>query len=495
MNISIITLKAILRQLNLQMSDKAITKNERISKATLLKIRKNVASTGLSLSELLEKQESEIKELFQITKYEKTCKKSLISFTHLEMIKMDIKVCFNTEFELLNSYSNLLQKEEPKKVQVSGVGVFDTNGKILPLVSQYLSYQCKHEKIAIQSASTYGKNITYFLQYIRSREDYDINESDDVFLIIPTFVIQEYLSHLSRIGLSSSTIRNRDATLRAFFEFLCNPINILFVHRTDNPYQNGYLSKSPKRTRIESCTLDELSVLINSTQLERERILLQFLFDSGLRRSELPRVTLEDIDNAFRFNSEKFIAKTHDNPVSSEYLPLAVKGSKGRGNEIKPRWTLISISTLMRIQKYHASPLYKKYARRFKNPTTTPAFLNADGTAYTPVSINKLLERVSRRAIRNGLLNRMISPHKLRHGNAYAILQSNDLGSDYLDRLVIVQKNLGHNNLDTTQMYTSIPQEIYNAMCDENGEFLTRAEKMKRLTEETQLKIKIGEKK
>lgn len=63
------------------------------------------------------------------------------------------------------------------------------------------------------------------------------------------------------------------------------------------------------------------------------------------------------------------------------------------------------------------------------------------------------------------------------------------MGSDYLDRLVILQKNLGHNHLNTTQIYTSIPQDIYNSMCDEKGDLLTRAEKMKRLSEKTQLKI------
>jgi len=220
-------------------------------------------------------------------------------------------------------------------------------------------------------------------------------------------------------------------------------------------------------------------------------VLLQFLYDSGLRRSELPRVTLEDFWNAANFNSEKFIANDSDQPIQANYIPLEVKGSKGRANQIKPRWTLISSATIKRIQKYHASLLYKKYARKYTTPAETPAFFNANGTPFTPSSITKLLERVSKRAIKQGRLQRIISPHKLRHGNAYAILQSNDLGTDYLDRLVIVQKSFGHNHLSTTQMYTSIPQDIYNSMCDENGELLTRAEKMERLSKATQLKFGI----
>lgn len=407
---------------------------------------------------------------------------------------MDVNVCPNIELDLSKSFlhSQISKFTSEQKVKVNGTGVFDDNGKILPLISEYLSYQSKHAKISYKSAETYGKNLTYFLKYIRDRSDYEDDETDEVFITVPGYVIQEYLTFLSlEEGKESTTVRNRDATIRAFIEYLCEPTENRGPLREDNPYCNGYLSKAPKRNPIISCTLDDLVALIESTSFERERVLLQFLYDSGLRRSELPRVTLEDFRNASNFNSEKFIARDSDQPIHADYIPLKVKGSKGRGNEIKPRWTLISSATINRIKKYHASPLYKKFARKYLHPADTPAFFNAQGTPYTPSSIDKLLERVSKRAMRQGLLYRMISPHKLRHGNAYAILQSNDLGADYLDRLVIVQKNLGHNQLDTTQMYTSIPQDIYNNMCDEHGELLTRAEKMRRLSEQTQLKIGI----
>lgn len=407
---------------------------------------------------------------------------------------MDIKVCTDIELDLSESclISKTLNLSLDQIVKVNGVGVFDDNGKILPIISEYLSYHSNHEKISYKSAATYGKNLTYFLNYIRTRPEYDNNESDEVFITVPGYVIQEYLTFLiSEDNKSSSTVRNRDATIRAFIEYLCSPTEDREPLREDNPYSNGYLSKVPKRTQINSCSLDDLSILIESTNSERERVLLQFLYDSGLRRSELPRVTLQDFQDTRRFNSESFISSNTDQPIHANYVPLKVKGSKGRGNQIKPRWTLISSATIKRVQKYHASPLYKKYARKYLKPSETPAFFNSKGTPYTPSSINKLLERVSKRAIKHGRLNLMISPHKLRHGYAYAILQSNDLGADYLDRLVILQKNLGHNQINTTHMYTGIPHDIYNSMCDENGDLLTRAEKMKRLSEKTQLKIGI----
>lgn len=407
---------------------------------------------------------------------------------------MDVRVCSNIKLDLSQSclHSQIPNLTLEQTVKVTGVGIFDDDGKILPLISEYLSYECKHEKIAYKSAGTYGKNLTYFLKYIRSRPDYEDDETDEVFITVPGYVIQEYLTFLTlNGGKESSTVRNRDATIRAFIEYLCSPTEDREQLRKSNPYSNGYLSKAPKRTPIDPCTLDDLVILIESTFFERERLLLQFLYDSGLRRSELPRVTLEHFKNAINFNSEKFITCDSDQPIHVNYAPLEVNGSKGRGNEIKPRWTLVSTATIQRIQKYHASPLYKKYARKYTSPAETPAFFNAEGTPYTSKSISKLLERISKRAMEQGLLTQTISPHQLRHGNAYAILQSNDLGSDFLDRLVIVQKNLGHNQLSTTQMYTSIPQDIYNSMCDENGDLLTRAEKMKRLREQTQLKIGI----
>ncbi|HCI76901.1 MULTISPECIES: tyrosine-type recombinase/integrase [unclassified Psychrobacter] len=407
---------------------------------------------------------------------------------------MDVKVCSDTKLDLsesclLNEIPNLSLN---KTVTVNGVGVFDDDGKILPLVSEYLSYRTKHQIISYKSAVTYGRNLSYFLSYIRSRTDYNDSESDEVFITVPKYVIQEYLTFLIREDdKSSSTVRSRDETIHAFIEYLCSPTEDRDKLRQDNPYSDGLLSKPPKRTPISSCTLDDLFILIKFTDSERERALLQFLYDSGLRRSELPRVTLQDFKDINNFNSEKFISCDNDQPIHADYAPLKVKGSKGRGNQIKPRWTLLSLATIKRVQKYHASPLYKKHARKYVDPSETPAFFNAKGTPYTPSAINKLLERISERAIKKGCLDRSISPHKLRHGNAYAILQSNDLGADYLDRLVIVQKNLGHNHLHTTQIYTSIPQDIYNSMCDENGDLLTRAEKMRRLSEQTQLRIGI----
>lgn len=75
MNISIRTLRACLRQFNLQMSNAAISRNERVSQKILCKIKKIAESTDFSILELLEQEDNELKNLFQIRQLKKRGRK------------------------------------------------------------------------------------------------------------------------------------------------------------------------------------------------------------------------------------------------------------------------------------------------------------------------------------------------------------------------------------------------------------------------------------
>nr|WP_238336613.1 tyrosine-type recombinase/integrase [Vibrio sp. S12_S33] len=237
-----------------------------------------------------------------------------------------------------------------------------------------------------------------------------------------------------------------------------------------------------------------------SSKYERERLILQFIFDSGVRRSELGRINLSDIQEALRFTESQLWGVSKDQAISpSGYIPIIIAGSKGKSRQIKPRVAVVSIATLNRIKAYHASPLYKKYARKYdyrRHPELTPAFLNSHGERINAKSIDNLLEKLSNKALANGRILKLISPHKLRHGYAYEVLNSKDFGDDYLDRLVNVSKTLGHSKIETTQnTYTRIPVDIYQKMLDKDGEVLTKAKKMELLTKRTKIKILIGDRK
>jgi len=238
-----------------------------------------------------------------------------------------------------------------------------------------------------------------------------------------------------------------------------------------------------------------LTKLIEQSSSERERLIIQFIFDSGIRRSELQNITKQDIIDAIEFNSQKLISRQTDTPIISPYAPLSVQGVKGRHNNTKQRMTLVSRAVLDRISRYHASPLYKKYSRKYAPNSETPAFFNAEGRPITPKCLSKLLDRLSKRALKSSELAKPISPHKLRHGYAYDLLQSPDIGQTYVDRLAVVQKSLGHAYLSSTEVYTRIPLELYKNISDSKSELITKAERMERLVKITQLKIAIKDKK
>jgi integrase/recombinase XerC len=380
---------------------------------------------------------------------------------------------------------------------VTAVGLFDLNERLVPLPSEYLSRAVQSASLALESAETYGRNIGYLLEYLKATPLFKTSSYDEILLSVTQQGIAKYFVHLREVeGLTSTTIRNRDGCYMALFnDFLCVGQKHLPAPRLDNPYAGGFISPAPKKNLVTPCSLQDLKFLIQSTVSERERCLVQTIFDAGLRRSEVGRVTLGAVNKALGFSRANFVAEDEADWVHPDYCPLYVDGSKGRGNESKPRYSIVSKATLERIKRYHATPLYRKYARRYELADATPCFFNSEGGPFNADAISKLLERLSNRAIKNRRIERTIAPHKLRHGHAYEILSSPDLGNSYLDNLIRAQMSLGHERNTTTEVYTRIPQDIFRMLNPTTGEIPTKAKNMADLVAETELKIRLGDKK
>jgi len=410
---------------------------------------------------------------------------------------MDVSVAYSKEIDLskslLNEESNFACiSASLEKSEATGVVILNSELKVLPLISHYLTFELKYNNISDGSAKTFGKNLGYFVDYLNSHKHYKHYKYDSALLDIQEHTIKEYFVGLKSEGLSSQTIRNRDATLQSFFtKYLCSPRGNRAELRKDNPYHNGLLSGAPKSKQIEMCSQDELIALLRCTPHERERALLQFMYDSGVRRSEIPRVNKSHIEIAVNSNRNRLIVDDDTISIPSDYSAVHIDGSKGRYREIKPRNTIVSRETLLRVVRYHSTPLYRSKSRKFGSEK--PAFLNAEGKPYNSSSISKLLDRLSKRAIKRNLLKRPISPHMLRHGFAGAVLRSPDLGRDAIDRLVIVQRCLGHAKLETTQVYTSLPFDIYGTLMNSDGELLTRCQVMSRVWNVTKKVIRLND--
>jgi integrase/recombinase XerD len=408
---------------------------------------------------------------------------------------MRVEVIDNYEFDLSDSVLRTeLDCSEFDRSRLGseygkGAIVLDDDMQVLPMVSEWLSYEVRYNKMSIGTAKTYGKNIGYFLSYLHNMPLFKKHKQDEAFFDVEVHTILEYNTYLKdQLGLATTTIRNRDATLMNFFNnFLCDSRGNKPSLRQDNPYDDGLISASAKSKLVEMCSVDELIGLLLSTESERERCLIQYMYDSGVRRSEVCTITKDQFTSALNFERKVLIIDDNTISLPSNYKPFFINGVKGRRRETKPRNTIVSEHSLMRVKRYHSSPLYRKSSRKFGgNP---PAFLNAKGGRYTPSAISKLLQRLSKRALKRGYIKRSIHPHMMRHGFAGSVLRSPDLGKDAVERLMTVQLCLGHAFLSTTQIYTSLPYDLYGHLCNEDGEVLTRHEIMGLVNKRTKLKI------
>ncbi|EXF95196.1 integrase [Pseudomonas fluorescens HK44] len=383
-------------------------------------------------------------------------------------------------------------------VKVTGCGLIDDDEQLLPLVSSYL---CRNYRNILKSDKTvlsYARRISYLLQDQKTKPEYENSRRDDLLLSIGLGNLEVYLGRLDGAGYAPKTVQGRDAAYHHLFSsHLCISLCGKPPLRTDNPYEHGPIRPGKANTRaiVQPCSMLELEQLILHAHSERERCMLQLIYDSGIRESELPRITLQHIRDALEYQKLQYVSADSNIPVNADYSPLHVQGSKGKKNNIVPRITLVSRTTLERIENYHRTPLYHRFSQRIRDPEKTPAFFNSHGKPYITKSVEKLFERVSERARKSGKIKRKISAHKFRHGSAYLLLTSPDLGKDYFERLGMLSIGHGHSHTTTTEGYTQIPHDIYQKLCKPDSLLKTKCGEMHVLRERTTRRIKTGDKK
>jgi integrase/recombinase XerD len=236
-------------------------------------------------------------------------------------------------------------------------------------------------------------------------------------------VISEYLATRKKGGLAASSIKLIVVALKIFFRFLSG---------------KGAVERDPTETltlpRIERFlpeTLNELQVeqLIESIETKhplglRDRAIVELLYASGLRISELANARLENL------NFEERILRVTGKGNKMRLVPVGRKACEALTAYISAeRPTLL------------------------KPRSGSEIFLSSRGTKLTTVRIWQI---VKERARRSGL-EANIYPHLLRHSFATHLLSN---GAD----LRIIQEMLGHADISTTQIYTHVDQQRLKAV-------------------------------
>ena len=235
--------------------------------------------------------------------------------------------------------------------------------------------------------------------------------------------IRRYMAELGENHYSKSTTARKLATLRSFYKFL-----VKRDHVSSNPVVSIKTPKQDKKLP-KFLEYEEVVRLLNTPPANtclgaRDRAILEVLYSTGMRVSELVSLNMDDVD------------------FLSEVIHVRGKGKKER---ICP----ISSSALQSIQNY-----IEFRNRRMANDSTFDSrvlFANKHGQRLSTRSVRRKMDKY---LVEAGL-DPAISPHTLRHSFATHMLNN---GAD----LRSVQELLGHQSLSTTQIYTHISTSHMN---------------------------------
>ncbi|MBK0348573.1 tyrosine recombinase XerC [Aerococcaceae bacterium zg-ZJ1578] len=277
------------------------------------------------------------------------------------------------------------------------------------LIESFIDYLTNERRYSDHTVTAYRKDLYDFYQFLEQTGDTSIH-------LIDYQDMRLYLARMNELQLSSNTIARKLSSLRSFFKYAMREDAIDY-----NPLELIHY-KSKKQRLPEFFYEEEMTQLLDTAyQLDtdtivRDRAILELLYGSGLRVSELCHLQLKQVNQAVQM------------------IRVIGKGNKER---IVP----MSDSANAAIKLY-----VKEWRPRYLTQDNIGhLFITEKGQPLRSEQVRKILESLKQAA---GLHVSMY-PHKLRHTFATHLLNN---GADMRS----VQEMLGHENLSSTQIYTHL---------------------------------------
>ena len=281
----------------------------------------------------------------------------------------------------------------------------------------YLEYLAVEKGLASNTIQSYARDLRSFLGFLK-REKLVWTAAREEDLV-------RFIHAESRAGLSARSMARRISALRSFFRFL-----VLSGFLKKNP-ASQLTSPSTWLSLPKVLTVKEVEALLDATdetkpQGLRDRAMLEVLYGSGLRVSELASIKPPDLN------------------LDDGFLVCRGKGGKER------------IVPVGRAACGFVARYLREVRPRFEAGPSPFLFLTRRGRGFTRQGLWKLLKGYARKAG----LSAKISPHVLRHSFATHLLER---GAD----LRSVQLMLGHSQITTTQIYTHVSRERLRRVYDQ----------------------------
>ena len=286
-------------------------------------------------------------------------------------------------------------------------------------LKEYIYYLKVNKNLSKNTIEAYERDISNYLDFIET--NYNSFKPKD---LRPNY-LKNYLNKLVREDLKKSSERRKLSAINSFNDYMLKKglISIDQKSKVSNP-------KLEKRLPVV-LTISEVNALIDASKGDkpidfRNYAMIMVLYGSGLRISELTELNIGDIH------------------LNNRIVNVFGKGSKER---------IVPLNN----ETINALKMYILDYRRLLNPKDKDAvFINKSGERISRVGVFKIIKELSAKA---GIL-KDISPHTLRHTFATHLLEG---GAD----IMVVKELLGHEDIQTTELYTHISKKMIFNKYDE----------------------------
>jgi len=279
-------------------------------------------------------------------------------------------------------------------------------GKIMnDYITKYLYFLQYERKLSKATRAAYENDLKFFNQHFKNKDLRQITPKD----------IQNFLKKMS--DKQDTTIAHYITVINSFYKFLINE-EITKINPCDNISMPKLSKKLPNYLTVDEVE-KLLSIKLNTPYSYRNKAMLELLYATGLRVSELINLKVSDID------------------LHNAIIRVMGKGSKERIlplGEIAIKYLKIYIND------------YRNLLLKDKN--SEYLFIN---NLKKPISRQGFFKIIKQECKINGI-NKNVSPHVLRHSFATHLLAN---GAD----LRVIQDLLGHSDIATTQIYTHLTNE------------------------------------
>lgn len=295
---------------------------------------------------------------------------------------------------------------------------------ISDLLNSFLDHLRYERNVSAHTLRNYESDLQQFLDYLDPPEEKATGKkcAEPNIKEIDHITIREWLAILHSDHKKKSSIARKLAALRTFFQFLvregvveANPAKLVATPRKEK--------KLPVHLSVEDAVRFIETPDADTDFGKRDRAILELLYATGVRVSELAQLDLRDID----FNNK--LLRVFGKRRKERIVPFGEPAAKALREYLSVRQNFLM-----------KAPVTKRDAQ--------PLILNYQGTRMTTRSVGRLVEKYIKMCA--GIHD--ISPHALRHSFATHLLDS---GADLRD----IQALLGHARLSTTQVYTHVSME------------------------------------